>query len=90
MLSMIQYSIRKQTTSFMKEPNKKPTKEPIAALKDFFESWPPIISPIKAPTNGPMITPNGPSQKAAIKPSVQPQTPYFVPPNFLVPQIGMR
>ena len=71
----------------MNEPSKKPTKEPMAALNDFFESWPPIISPIKAPMNGPIITPNGPNQKAAIKPIVQPHTPYLVPPNLLVPQI---
>ena len=77
-------------TSFKNEPSRKPTKEPIAALNDFFESCPPINSPIKAPTKGPMITPAGPIQKAARKPIVQPQTPYLVPPNFLVPQIGIR
>ena len=80
----------KQTTSFKKEPNRKPTKDPNAALKDFLESWPPIISPTNAPINGPMITPSGPIQKANRKPIVHPQTPYFVPPNFFVPQIGIK
>lgn len=77
-------------TIFRKEPSRNPTKEPKAALKDFFESCPAIISPRKAPTKGPMTTPHGPIQKAARNPSVHPQTPYFVPPNFFVPQMGMR
>ena len=82
--------MKKQTTIFINEPTRKPTKEPIAALNDLCASCPPINSPTKAPTNGPMITPNGPSQNAAINPSVQPHAPYFVPPNFFVPQMGIR
>lgn len=61
----------------------------MAALNDFFESCPAIISPTNAPANGPIITPQGPIQKAARNPSVQPHTPYLVPPNFFVPHIGI-
>ena len=81
--------MKKQTTSLKNEPRRKPTKEPIAALNDFFESCPPIISPINAPAKGPMITPHGPIQNAARKPRVHPHTPYLVPPNFFVPHIGI-
>ncbi len=83
---LIRYqSIMKQTTIFRKEPTRNPRKEPKAALRERLEFCPPIISPTKAPMNGPMITPQGPIQKASRNPRVQPQAPYLVPPNFFVP-----
>lgn len=82
--------MKKQTTIFKNDPSKNPTKEPTAAFNDLCASCPATNSPTKAPTNGPIITPHGPIQKAAMKPIVHPHAPYFVPPNFLVPQIGIR
>ena len=65
-------------------------KEPIADFSAFLESEESsIISPIKAPKNGPAIIPMGPKNNPTSRPSVDPQTPFFVPPNFFVPSIGM-
>lgn len=75
----------------MKLEAKKPSNEPVAAFIArlwFLESY--IISPIKAPTNGPIITPNGiGAMIPTINPIFVPQTPYELPPNFLVPRAGI-
>jgi hypothetical protein len=53
-------------------------------------SWLLIISPAKAPINGPIIKPKGGKKNIpTTNPIVAPQTPPFVPPNFLVPQMGI-
>ncbi len=75
----------KHAIIFINEPKRNPTKEPTAALNARLESWLAIISPMKAPINGPRMTPHGPIQNARINPNVHPHTPYFVPPNRLVP-----
>ena len=81
--------------SFIRVPVRKPTKEPNAALIALSESFPAIFSPINAPTNGPpsmVMIPKGPiagrKNKPAISPRMLPHAPYFVPPNFFVPQAG--
>jgi len=64
--------------------------EPKADLKAFSLPCLFSISPAKAPKNGPIISPKGGKTKIpAIRPMVAPQTPLFVPPNFLVPHIGI-
>ena len=68
---------------------KNPMKEPKADFKARLNvALARSCSAINAPKKGPMMTPQGPSQKQAIKPSVQPHAPYFVPPNFFTLQTG--
>jgi hypothetical protein len=79
--------------SFIPVPNKKPMNEPVALFKALpLSLLLTIISPIKAPTKGPrimLIKPKGLKIKPTNKPTVEPITPARVPPNFLVPQMGM-
>jgi hypothetical protein len=64
--------------------------EPIAERKALLLSWLFIISPANAPIKGPIINPKGGKKKIPmISPMVAPRTPLFVPPDFLVAQIGM-
>ena len=56
-------------------------------LKDLSDDNP---SPEKAPINGPTMIPRGPIKiKPMIRPMVEPMTPFFDPPNFLVPKAGI-
>jgi len=65
--------------------------EPKADLNALFVSWLLLInSPASAPTNGPTMIPKGGKKNSpATSPMVAPHTPALVPPNFLVPQIGI-
>ena len=79
-------AIQPEAINFSNVPTTKPKNDPKADLKAFFVSELPLISPRKAPANGPMIIPNGGKKnKPTTKPMVLPQTPLLVPPNFLVP-----
>jgi hypothetical protein len=66
-----------QNTKFIKLDARKPRRDPVAAFNArlwFVESY--IISPTKAPTNGPIITPNGIGARIPIiNPMFVPQTP---------------
>ena len=80
-----------QTTNCIKLEAKKPIKEPVAAFRALLWSLELFsISPINAPTNGPMINPKGMGAKMPTsKPIFVPQMPYALPPNFLVPFAGI-
>jgi len=55
--------------------------------------FPAINSPTTAPTNGPMMMLKGTNmgtKKDAIKPTMLPRFPAFVPPKRLVPQMGKK
>ncbi len=71
--------------------NRNPIKDPSAALKALPESLlSNIISPINAPTKGPIIIPKGGKKMSPTNnPIVVPYIPYLLPPNFLVPKAGM-
>lgn len=71
---------------------KKPMNEPKAALRACLLSILEMMSSAKnAPRNGKINTPNG---MGAIKPTTRPipapYIPYLLPPNFLIPNMGMR
>ena len=63
--------------NFKKEEVRNPIKEPKAAFKAFLEFLLSlIISPIKAPANGPIIIPKGPKKSIPMsKPSIVPIIP---------------
>ena len=65
--------------------------EPNAGFNDSLKDLLLVISPSKAPKNGPIIIPIGPRiTKARISPTVVPICPDLVPPNFFTPNIGIR
>ena len=80
-----------ETINFNMVPARKPTKEPNSAFKAEPVSLPAINSPTTAPANGKIIMPNGGKIKSpATSPITLPQTPCLLPPNFFVPQMGIR
>ena len=70
------------------EANTNIVNEPMAAFRAIFGSVFPNISPKKAPKNAPKNIPIGVKKSPTKSPIVEPHEPYFVPPNFLVPQMG--
>ena len=63
-------------------PKRKPIKAPNPAFSACLVSLPPNNSPINAPANGPIITPQGGNRKSpANVPIIQPQFPQPVPPK---------
>ena len=80
-----------ETNSFIKVEAIKPKKDPKAA----FKAWGPFvllktISPINAPTKGPIKNPNGIGDSSPIiKPNTAPIAPALDPPNFLVLMAGI-
>lgn len=79
-----------EVANFAPVPRINPIKLPIAAFVAFDCEAPPVISPIKAPINGPIITPTGGSSSMpATRPRVAPIAPLLDPPNFLVVHAGM-
>ena len=75
----------------MKVEPRKPINDPIAALK---AAGPLLllktVSPMNAPTNGPMRMPKGIGAIIpTINPIVVPHMPALLPPNFLVPKTGI-
>lgn len=80
------------TTNFKKVPVMKPKKEPKAAFSAVLLSALLMISPTKAPIKGQIIMPNKPKIgkiKEIISPTVVPIIPVLLPPNRLVPAMGM-
>ena len=68
-----------------------PINEPIAGLIPSFIFFPPIYSPISAPTKAPIIIPKGIGLKRPTKsPTVVPITPYLLPPKYLEPIMGTK
>jgi len=64
--------------------------DPNAERKALLRFWLLMISPAKAPINGPTINPSGGKKNIPIiKPMVAPQTPPLVPPVFFVPHTGI-
>jgi hypothetical protein len=78
------------TSSLSNIPERKPNNAPCADLRDFFRSFWKRYSPRKAPTNGPIITPQGPANSPSIIPRIHPHFPRLVPQNFLAPRRGRR
>lgn len=71
-------------------PTAIPIKVPIAGLKDFFKLLLFTYSPEIAPKNEPISNPRGPARnKPSKSPIVDPIKPFFDPPNFLRPNIGI-
>ena len=79
------------TTNLINVDAKKPMIEPIAALKARFKLFlSNSNSPINAPTKGPIKKPKGIGViNPTTNPILVPQTPYLLPPNFLVPCAGI-
>lgn len=81
-----------ETKNFIKLETKKPINDPQAECNavDVLLLLN-IISAKNAPTNGPIINPNGgKNNKPKINPIVAPQAPYLLPPKRLVPMAGKK
>ena len=75
--------------SFSAEAQKKKKKKGEEAPKvELPAKKPEVAKKPEAPKKGPITNPKGGKNKPTIKPILVPQTPYFVPPNFLVPFEG--
>ena len=83
--------IYKSINKVKKNPLIKPNKVPREALKATFKLLLSFnISPAKAPNKGPSNIPKGPKKTIPnINPKLAPITPFFEPPNNLVPIIGI-
>ena len=79
----------KETINFIATPAKKPIRVPNEALIAFFIPLSFKSSPENAPMNGPEISPTGPRKKPSKRPIVAPINPFFDPPSFFKPIIGM-
>ncbi len=67
----------------------KPIKEPNAGFIELLGDLPSNISPRKAPTIGPIISPNGGKKNSPKNnPIAEPQIPFLDPLNFFVAQTG--
>ena len=78
------------TTNFINVPATKPKNAPNPAFNATLNSFSSISSPITAPTKGNMIIHHGGIMNMpATTPIVLPQAPFFPPPSFFVPHMGM-
>src|SRR5690606_32935452 len=78
------HPIIKQEIIFSSDPNRKPTNDPSAARRPCPDCLLAIISPKKAPINGPSTIPQGGTNIPTIRPMVHPHIPYLLPPNLRV------
>lgn len=81
--------ISSDATNFTTELSRKATND----IMETFEAWRNFLflmySPIKAPNNGPKISPHGMKNKPAKVPIVVPQMAGFEPPPIFVNAIGI-
>ena len=80
----------KAVTNSIKLEAKKPINDPKAAFNADLELDLLTISPINAPTNGPIMIPKGTGKTIpTTNPKVAPIIPNLLPPAYLVPKAGI-